>query len=171
MTMAIKNEIKEIAVRQHLSDWSSTTNPVALYDAINETPDEGLDALFEAHGVITWAPFETFPLDELVDQIINLATRTQALLDGAKKTTLSKKPSGPTAARIFFKELSDSVETLSGIGTQYGVQVLADLMWLHHVIMTDGFVQVFEDENSSKIAEVVKSLPSAAHWMQFVRFN
>lgn len=86
------------------------------------------------------------------------------------KKIKNEKLSGPSAAKLFFKELTDSVETLSGIGDQYGVQVLADLMWLQNVILTDGFIDVFEEESVSKVAEVVKSLPSGSQWMRFLRF-
>jgi hypothetical protein len=73
----------------------------------------------------------------------------------------------PLGANLFFKELLESVETLSGIGDQYGSGTLADLMYLQNAISKGTFVDHFVEESS--VSEVVKLMPSADRWLKYIQ--
>lgn len=70
-------------------------------------------------------------------------------------------------AALFFRELGDSVETLSSIAKTHGVRTLSDLMHLHSAILSGGFVGYWPDE--SQVVQVLEDLPSGQHWLSFVR--
>ena len=70
--------------------------------------------------------------------------------------------SGKQAASTFFKELLDSVESLTRIADMYGSRTLADLMYLQNAILNGGVVDHYPDE--SKVQEVISSLPSGKQW-------
>jgi hypothetical protein len=74
--------------------------------------------------------------------------------------------SGKHAASTFFKELLESVESLTGIADVYGLQTLADLMYLHNAILNGGFIDHYPDE--SKVLKIVSSLPSSMQWSSFI---
>jgi len=74
--------------------------------------------------------------------------------------------SGKHAASTFFKELLESVESLSSIADRYGSRTLADLMYLQNCILNDGFIDHYPDE--SKVLEVINSLPSCKQWSSFI---
>lgn len=69
-------------------------------------------------------------------------------------------------ATLFMSELSDSVETLSGIADQYGTRTLADLMYLQNAILRDGYIDHYPGE--SKVMEIAMNLPSWARWASFI---
>lgn len=74
---------------------------------------------------------------------------------------------GAPAAKLFFDELLDSVETLTGIADEHGARTLADLMYLQNAIMENGFVDHYPGE--SKVLEIASALPSGDRWAQFVK--
>lgn len=75
--------------------------------------------------------------------------------------------SGKRAAAMFFKELLDSVETLTGIATEHGARTLADLMCLQNAILSGGFIDHYPDE--SRVLEIVSALPSGELWSRFIQ--
>lgn len=75
--------------------------------------------------------------------------------------------SGKRAAAKFFRELLDSVETLSGIAVEHGARTLADLMYLQNAILNGGFIDHYPDE--SKVLEIASALPSGEQWSRFIK--
>lgn len=73
----------------------------------------------------------------------------------------------PAAAKQFFSELLDSVETLRAIADQYGPRTLADLMYLQNAIAKGTFIDHYPGESS--VMEVVKGLRSADRWTEYVQ--
>lgn len=74
---------------------------------------------------------------------------------------------GRHAASLFFKELLDSVETLSGIADEHGARTLSDLMYLHAAIMNDSFIDFYPGESS--VLEIAKALSSGERWSAFIK--
>lgn len=79
----------------------------------------------------------------------------------------SKPHSGIEAAQTFFKELMESIETLTGISELYGTRTLADVMYLQNAILDGTFIELYPDESS--VLDVVDEMPSAAIWRQFIQ--
>ncbi|HJP69621.1 MAG TPA: hypothetical protein VJ846_12030 [Sphingomicrobium sp.] len=73
----------------------------------------------------------------------------------------------PAAAKQFFNELLDSMETLSAVADQFGPQTLADLMYLQNAITKGTFIDHYQGE--SCLMEVVKGLRSAGRWTAYVQ--
>jgi hypothetical protein len=71
------------------------------------------------------------------------------------------------AARKFMRELEDSVETLGGIADAYGAHTLADLMWLQHAILDDGYITYIPEH--SCVLDVVRPLPSGPLWVKYIQ--
>jgi len=67
----------------------------------------------------------------------------------------------------FMTELLDEHETLTDIGEQQGLRTLADCMYLLSAIQKGTSISV-EYPSPSKIADVVKALPSGLLWMTYV---
>lgn len=78
-----------------------------------------------------------------------------------------KLHAGTDAAKLFFKELMENVETLTGIADRYGPRTLADVMYLQNAILDGSFIELFPDE--SAVLDIVDELPSAAIWRKFVQ--
>jgi hypothetical protein len=75
--------------------------------------------------------------------------------------------SGKQATALFFQELLDSVESLTGIAEEHGSRTLADLMYLQNAILSGGFIDHYPDE--SKVLEIASALPSGSHWSTFIK--
>jgi hypothetical protein len=75
--------------------------------------------------------------------------------------------SGKHAAVLFFQELQNSVETLTGIADEHGSRTLADLMYLQNAILSGGFIDHYPDE--SKVLEIARALPSGKQWSTFIK--
>lgn len=75
--------------------------------------------------------------------------------------------SGKRAAALFFQELLDSVETLSGIAVEHGSRTLADLMYLQNGILSGGFIDHYPGE--SKALEIASALSSGEQWSKFIK--
>ena len=73
---------------------------------------------------------------------------------------------GHERAKLFMRELLDSVETLSGIADQHGARTLADLMYLQNAILSGGFIDHYPGE--SKVLEIARDLPSGGQWSKFI---
>lgn len=71
------------------------------------------------------------------------------------------------AAEQFMQELTESVETISGIAEEHGSQTIADLMWLYSAILTDGFIDVWPAY--SRVRMVIAQLPSSERWNSYLR--
>lgn len=74
---------------------------------------------------------------------------------------------GSGAAMLFFKELMENVETLTGIADLHGARTLADVMYLQNAILDGTFIELYPDE--SAVLKVVDDMPSAAIWRQFIQ--
>lgn len=72
-------------------------------------------------------------------------------------------------ANAFFRELLDSVETLGGIAEVHGFDALTNLMYLQAAIIDNGRIAI--DEKSRPTLEIIKELPSASRWMEFVEID
>jgi hypothetical protein len=131
---------------------SATRFTVAERDAFTLPVSAGSDA--------RWVDAdELAPFFKEQEQRAKLARAEQVLFEQAGIRN-------PVAAKQFFAELLDSVETLSGIADQHGSRTLADLMFLQNAIASGGFIDHYPDESS--VGEVVKLLPSADRWMKYV---
>lgn len=75
--------------------------------------------------------------------------------------------SGKRAAALFFQELLDSVETLTGIAEMHGSRTLADLMYLQDAILKNDFIDYYPGE--SKALEIASALPSGEQWSKFIK--
>ena len=75
--------------------------------------------------------------------------------------------SGKQAADLFFQELLNSVETLTGIAETHGARTLADLMFLQNVILSGGFIERCPED--SNVLEIASALPSGKRWSKFIR--
>lgn len=76
------------------------------------------------------------------------------------------RPAFVEAARLFMTELQDSVETLTGIGEQFGSRTLVDVMLLQNAILNGTVIDHYPTDSS--VSEVVKPLPSAERWMKYI---
>lgn len=74
---------------------------------------------------------------------------------------------GSAAAKRFFNELLENVETLTGIALEHGARTLADILYLQNAILDDSFIELYPDE--SAVLAVVDELPSAATWKKYIR--
>lgn len=83
------------------------------------------------------------------------------------KTAVERRSERATEASLFMEELLASVETLAGIVDQFGVRTLADLMYLQAAIVAGEHIDLWADKSS--VLEVVRALPSAQRWGQFIR--
>jgi len=75
---------------------------------------------------------------------------------------------GKLELNVFFTELTDSVESLSGIADQYGSDTLALLMYLQMAILNDSMIEVFDGDS---VLTVISQLPSANEWMEYIEIN
>lgn len=82
----------------------------------------------------------------------------------------TQKPNaGSGPAMLFFKELMENVETLTGIADQHGARTLADVMYLQNAILDGTFIELYPDE--SAVLNIVDDLPSAESWRQFIQMT
>ena len=81
---------------------------------------------------------------------------------------MKKAQFGSDAAKRFFAELLDSVETLGGIGEVYGADTLAELMYLHSAILEGSHVEVDPDSGTATLG-IIEGLPSYENWIKFVK--
>ena len=75
--------------------------------------------------------------------------------------------SGKQAATLFFQELLDSVDSLTGIADEHGSRTLADLMYLQNAILSGGFIDYYPDE--SKVLEIASALLSGNQWSTSIK--
>ena len=75
----MKTKWKQFAVSQVLSYYDIEISPDELYDKIIATDDAGLSELFERYCVGVWQPFEHWPLTDVVELIVDLATRAEEI--------------------------------------------------------------------------------------------
>jgi hypothetical protein len=69
------------------------------------------------------------------------------------------------AAKLFFAELLDSVESLGAIAEQHGLNTLTDLMYLQNAILSESAIETWPGE--SKVCELIGELPSAKRWLAY----
>lgn len=82
----------------------------------------------------------------------------------------TQKPNaGAGPAMLFFKELMENVETLTGIADLHGARTLADVMYLQNAILDGTFIELYPDE--SAVLKIVDELPSSAIWRQFIQMT
>lgn len=79
------------------------------------------------------------------------------------------KPFGSAQARLFMRELLDSVETLTGIADEHGAQTLSDLMYLQNAILSGGFIDHYPGESS--VLDIAAALPSGDLWTKFIKIS
>jgi hypothetical protein len=82
-------------------------------------------------------------------------------------TDIAAKAAGYDRANRFYEELIDATESFSDIIAVYGEPAFVDLMYLQHAIMEGNHIDHYPE--TSKIAEIIALLPSAAEWMKFVK--
>jgi len=92
---------------------------------------------------------------------INLAPPSTASQDDEEH-----QAQGHERAKLFMRELLNSVETLTGIAEQHGARTLADLMYLQNAILSGGFIDHYPGE--SKALEIARGLPSGGQWSKFI---
>jgi hypothetical protein len=69
-------------------------------------------------------------------------------------------------ANLFMEELLDSVETLSGIAEEHGVETLAGLFYLQKAILNNSYIDHYSEETG--IIKIVNALPSREKWMEYI---
>jgi len=69
-------------------------------------------------------------------------------------------------AKLFFKELQDSVETIAGIAENHGNQTLADLMYLYAAILTDEQIDGWQSQSAAQ--SIAEALPSSNLWLAHI---
>jgi hypothetical protein len=74
-----------------------------------------------------------------------------------------------TAAKRFFEELLTSVESLTGLADEFGVNTLADVLYLQNAILVGEQIDVWPDETD--ILAVLGKLPSAQEWMNYTKLG
>ncbi|PHV12048.1 hypothetical protein [Chitinimonas sp. BJB300] len=75
----------------------------------------------------------------------------------------------PEGARLFFEELTASVESLRGIADHYGVNTLSDILYLQQAILKGETIEVWPGE--TEVGEVVGALPSADRWLKYTELG
>lgn len=80
--------------------------------------------------------------------------------------SIEQPSSGYTLGQLFFKELLESFETLTGIADRYGSRTLADLLYLQNAILDGGFIDLYPHE--SEVLAVIDAMPSAERWRSFI---
>lgn len=73
----IKDKWKRFAIDQVRSESEGMIDSVELYNLIEQTEDDMLEALFEEHKVIVWQQFDNLSIQDVACQITELATRAQ----------------------------------------------------------------------------------------------
>ena len=89
------------------------------------------------------------------------------LVDGLTPTERSALLVDKT--RRFMDELLHSVESLSGIAIEHGLQTLVDITYLQAAILSDEHIDQFS--GTSHVWEVVSALPSGAEWARYIWEN
>jgi hypothetical protein len=79
----VKSEVLEEKWKSHglgqvLSSWYSPLSDADLYDLLQDTEGEELDAVFEDHEIDIWQPFENDEKSQVCEYIANAATQSQA---------------------------------------------------------------------------------------------
>jgi hypothetical protein len=83
-----------------------------------------------------------------------------------QRKIMHKHITNTTAAILFFTELLDSVETLTGVADLYGARTLADLMYLQNAILKSSSISFYMGE--SMVLEIARGLPSGDQWVKFI---
>ena len=73
----MKAKWKRFAMAQVLSQWSAKVATEILFDWMRDTEDGALVSLFEDYDVVVWQPFEDWTLSEIVEVIVDMATRAE----------------------------------------------------------------------------------------------
>ena len=73
----MKGKWKIFALNQCLSSYSDKVDPEILFDWIRDTEDEALVNLFDDYDVVVWQPFEDWTLSDIVELIVDMATRAE----------------------------------------------------------------------------------------------
>lgn len=68
---------KSHGLGQVLSSWDSVLSDEDLYDLLQDTEEEKLDAVFEEHDIDVWQPFENDEKSQVCEYIANAATQSQ----------------------------------------------------------------------------------------------
>jgi len=142
--------------------WSDEFPAVFAYE-VAEPLGEALAKLYAPSPVVTLAE-ECRIAQEIFDAAIG---RTAKTVHHPVTASVADDRAGRVfrAAR-FFRELLDSVETLSGIAEEYGSDVLATLMYLQsEIVKGDGGIEVSHD---SPVIKLVGALPSAHEWQEYI---
>lgn len=93
----------------------------------------------------------------------NPAASSNAVSDTAD---LVEKASRADRALLFYKELTDEVESFTVLADLYGVRTLADVIYLQAAILKGTCI-----ENAPKlsfIVDIVRALPSAKVWLKYI---
>ncbi len=73
----MKAKWKRFAIEHVLSSWSAKVVPEILFDWMRDTEDEALVSLFDDYDIYAWQPFENWPLTDIVELIVDMATRAE----------------------------------------------------------------------------------------------
>ena len=73
----MKAKWKRFAIEQVLSSWSAKVATEILFDWMRDTEDGALVSLFEDYDVVVWQPFEDWTLSDIVELIVDMATRAE----------------------------------------------------------------------------------------------
>lgn len=173
----------------HATDVAPRSFRVHLY-AVVRVPIDGLqasshtDAIAAAHR--EFDPTVSLQQAEFADEIVGALVDEEGDTEFMNSTFYIPCPHGPDAwipelapqeSRIrlaahqaairFFDELLDSVESLGAIAEIHGVSTLTKLMYLQHAILTGGKIELTSSVHP--VVSILIDLPSAEHWLTYVR--
>lgn len=124
-----------------------------------------------ANGLITVDVVDSDDLEQQatasMEAISNLALRTANQVAPAAASVADQMQLIQPLSVQFMGELLERHEILTGIGSEYGMETLADCMYLLAAIQKQTSISV-EQPTESKIVDVLQTLPSTALWMTYV---
>ena len=107
-------------------------------------------------------------------QVLPLDASLLAPLDPVLRDTITRTLRSPIIeyavrgpADRFLTEVLDANETLTSIAENYNAHTLADVTYLHSAIQKGTFIDVHHPTDS-RILDVVRGLPCAKYWNQFI---
>jgi hypothetical protein len=107
------------------------------------------------------------PVQSLNPDQVEAIAQADAHLNNVALPNYTEQCARVAAAALFFSELLDSVETLSGIADVHGARTLSDLMFLQQAILNGGFIDHYPDE--SNVLNCALKLPSGERWASFIK--
>lgn len=118
-------------------------------------------------GSIEDARNKTIPADTLPDVVREEASGAINQVFDYFEATAIQSVYDAAGAERFYRELIASTESFDLLAETHGVRALSDIIYLQAAILNNTYIDVYPD--TSKIIEIVKGMPSADHWMGYIK--